>query len=166
MVLLRWADQGDDRRASELVKVAEFRSYVRPTWRNTLTSFCTALTGINQVKTAWFHSPPIVMTLLTQCVAQVDVDPAPTWPEVLQSFEAFMAEQGLIDGQTGTRLEKFMFCSDGPFDVRDFVVKQCYISQVSLPHPPFVFAVRDPCLGDDCPLFAQADIHPTLRLSL
>lgn len=67
MVLLRWADQGDDRRASELVKVAEFRSYVRPTWRNNLTSFCTALTGITQVNHCAF--PPLDSNLLTQCVA-------------------------------------------------------------------------------------------------
>lgn len=52
-MLLRWADKEDDGRASELVPVAEFRSYVRPTWRHTLTPFCTALTGITQV-----GSPP------------------------------------------------------------------------------------------------------------
>jgi len=63
---------------------------------------------------------------------QADVDPAPTWPEVLRSFDAFLAEHGLIDGRTGACMQKFMFCSDGPFDVRDFVVKQCYISKVRL----------------------------------
>lgn len=52
MVLLRWSDKEEDGRASELVKVAEFRSYVRPTWRQDLTLFCTALTGITQVRSA------------------------------------------------------------------------------------------------------------------
>lgn len=52
MVLLEWADMESqiDRKASQLSKVAEFRSYVRPTWRPQLSAFCTALTGINQVR--------------------------------------------------------------------------------------------------------------------
>ena len=45
-------------------------------------------------------------------------------------FTNFLAANGLIDPVTGARLERFVFCSDGPFDVRDFVVKQCYISKV------------------------------------
>lgn len=52
VVLLRWADRDIEGRASELVKMAEFRSYVRPTWRTALTPFCTALTGITQVGSA------------------------------------------------------------------------------------------------------------------
>ena len=57
VVLLRWADRENDGRASELTQVAEFRSYVRPTWRDTLTSFCTALTGITQVRSYADHAP-------------------------------------------------------------------------------------------------------------
>ena len=49
---------------------------------------------------------------------------------MLDSFSQFLADHGLIDARSGARLERFMFCSDGPFDVRDFVVKQCYISKV------------------------------------
>lgn len=63
---------------------------------------------------------------------QSDVDSAPTFPAVLQNFSYFLAKHGLIDPITGAKLKKFAFCSDGPFDVRDFVVKQCFISRVSI----------------------------------
>jgi hypothetical protein len=36
-------------RASTLQVIDEFRSFVRPTWRPTLSGFCTDLTGISQV---------------------------------------------------------------------------------------------------------------------
>lgn len=45
-------------------------------------------------------------------------------------FQAFMIKHGLLDADTGERLVRFCWCSDGPFDVRDFVVKQCFISKV------------------------------------
>ena len=49
MVLLRWEDKTADGKASSLVKVDEFHTYVRPTFRPTLSDFCTTLTGISQV---------------------------------------------------------------------------------------------------------------------
>lgn len=58
---------------------------------------------------------------------QDEVSQAPTWPEMLVSFNQFLSEHGLLNPQSKT---KFVFASDGPFDVRDFVVKQCYISKV------------------------------------
>jgi hypothetical protein len=62
---------------------------------------------------------------------QSDVDTAPTFPQALALFEAFLETHGLIDAHTRERTaKKFVFCSDGPFDVRDFVAKQCYISKV------------------------------------
>jgi len=65
------------------------------------------------------------------------VDAAPLFPEVLQSFQKFLVKHGLIDELTGERLVRFCWCSDGPFDVRDFVVKQCFISKVSYRHEDF-----------------------------
>ena len=47
--LLKWIDKGSNGMASTLQKVAEFRSFVKPTWRPKLTPFCTSLTGITQV---------------------------------------------------------------------------------------------------------------------
>ena len=58
------------------------------------------------------------------------MDTAPTFPEVLQDFRKFLEEHGLLD-ESGHRLARFCFCSDGPYDIRDFVVKQCFISKVS-----------------------------------
>ncbi|KAG6920001.1 hypothetical protein DXG01_013350 [Tephrocybe rancida] len=109
--LMRWKDRTDDFKASRLEVVAEFRSFVKPTWQPVLSQFCTDLTGITQEQ----------------------VDAAPPFPAVLASFQKFMIKHGLIDGETGERLVRFCWCSDGPFDVRDFVVKQCFISKVPMP---------------------------------
>ena len=49
MCLLRWKDKDYKGKARELEVVDEFRSFVRPTWRPQLSSFCSALTGITQV---------------------------------------------------------------------------------------------------------------------
>lgn len=64
---------------------------------------------------------------------QAQVDNAPTFPVVLKMFEKFLIKNGLIDAVTGDRLVNFCWCSDGPFDVQNFVVKQCFISKVRLP---------------------------------
>ncbi|KAG6376087.1 hypothetical protein JVT61DRAFT_2058 [Boletus reticuloceps] len=109
--LLRWKDKSLKGRASRLEIVDEFRSFVKPTWRPQLSQFCTDLTGITQ--------------------AQVDY--APTFPKVLKMFERFLAQHGLIHPKTGRPLQRFCWCSDGPFDIRDFVVKQCFISNVPMP---------------------------------
>ncbi|KAF9466388.1 ribonuclease H-like domain-containing protein [Collybia nuda] len=109
--LMKWMDRSSDKMASKLEVVAEFRSFVKPTWRPNLTEFCTSLTGITQSQ----------------------VDSAPPFPEVIEMFQAFMIKHGLLDAETGERLVRFCWCSDGPFDVRDFVVKQCFISKVLMP---------------------------------
>jgi 3'-5' exoribonuclease 1 len=106
--LLKWTGRWDNGMVGPLQKVAEFRSFVKPTWRPELSSFCTSLTGITQEQ----------------------VDNAPHFPEVVTQFSAFLAHHGLIHPVTGERLLRFCWCTDGPFDVRDFVVKQCFISNV------------------------------------
>ena len=63
---------------------------------------------------------------------QSQVDAAPPFPEALAILEAFLVKNGLIDAKTRQRLVRFCWCSDGPFDIRDFVVKQCFISQVGV----------------------------------
>ncbi|TFK72521.1 hypothetical protein BDN72DRAFT_869441 [Pluteus cervinus] len=110
--LLQWKDRTENCHASQLEVVGEFRSFVRPTWKPTLSQFCKDLTGITQ--------------------EQVDI--APTFPEVLARFHKFLVKHGLVDEQTGERRVRFCWCSDGPFDVRDFVVKQCFISNIPIPH--------------------------------
>ncbi|KAG6821163.1 hypothetical protein H0H93_005383 [Arthromyces matolae] len=109
--LMRWKDKTSDLKASQLEVIAEFRSFVRPTWQPILSDFCTELTGITQEQ----------------------VDEAPPFSTVLASFEKFMVKHGLIHGDTGERLVRFCWCSDGPFDIRDFVVKQCFISKIKMP---------------------------------
>ncbi len=56
------------------------------------------------------------------------MDAAPTFPQVLQEFRTFLEKNKLID-HCGQRLVRFCFCTDGPYDIRDFVVKQCFISK-------------------------------------
>lgn len=131
---MKWQDRDRNLKASELEVVDEFRSFVRPSWRPTLSDFCTELTGITQVCLI-FHSC-LSISELKAYVRQEQVDAAPPFPEVLKSVRAFLVKNGLIDGTTGKRLVRFCWCSDGPFDVRDFVVKQCFISKV---RPPLAF---------------------------
>ena len=50
--LLKWADRWDNGMVGPLKKVAEFRSFVKPTWRPKLSSFCVSLTGITQVSSS------------------------------------------------------------------------------------------------------------------
>ncbi|KAI0928325.1 hypothetical protein AcV5_005929 [Taiwanofungus camphoratus] len=109
--LLRWKDKTDKGTAKELEIVDEFRSFVKPTWKPRLSQFCTNLTGITQKQ----------------------VDSAPAFPQVLETFEIFLEENGLIEPKTGRRLVRYCWCSDGPFDIRDFVVKQCFISKIGMP---------------------------------
>jgi inhibitor of KinA sporulation pathway (predicted exonuclease) len=86
-------------------------------------------------------------TLLTINDVQKQVDSAPPFPKVMEAFQQFMVQHGLLDGKSGERLVRFCWCSDGPFDVRDFVVKQCFISKVSefialrIPAASFYFRV-------------------------
>ena len=47
--LMKWQDRDRHMKASNLQVVDEFRSFVRPSWRPILSSFCTELTGITQV---------------------------------------------------------------------------------------------------------------------
>jgi 3'-5' exoribonuclease 1 len=54
--LLKWVDKGSNGMAGTLQKVAEFRSFVRPTWRPKLSPFCTSLTGITQVSALRLHN--------------------------------------------------------------------------------------------------------------
>ncbi|KAI9064213.1 hypothetical protein FKP32DRAFT_1611313 [Trametes sanguinea] len=100
VVLLRWKDKDIKGKARELEVVDEFRSFVRPTWRPQLSQFCSALTGITQEQ----------------------VDGAPSFPEVLDQFRRFLEKHELIDPETGRRLTRFCFCTDGPHDIRDFVI--------------------------------------------
>lgn len=53
-MLLRWRDKDAVGRANKLEVVDQFRSFVKPTWRPSLSPFCTALTGIAQVRSSPF----------------------------------------------------------------------------------------------------------------
>ncbi|KAG6829986.1 hypothetical protein H0H87_009593 [Tephrocybe sp. NHM501043] len=57
--LMRWKDRTDDLKASQLEVVAEFRSFVKPTWQPNLSQFCTELTGITQVSCVSYNSQAI-----------------------------------------------------------------------------------------------------------
>ncbi|KAJ3223829.1 3'-5' exoribonuclease 1 [Chytriomyces hyalinus] len=90
--------------STTLETVAEFRSFVRPVINPTLTAFCTKLTGISQEQT----------------------DAAPLFIDVLAQFEEFMRIHGL------TR-DNMRFACDGPWDIRDFVTKQCKLVNIPVP---------------------------------
>ncbi|PPQ64663.1 hypothetical protein CVT26_002753 [Gymnopilus dilepis] len=108
VVLLQWKDRDEFGTATNLELVDEFRTFVRPTWRPKLSDFCMELTGITQEQ----------------------VDAAPLFRDVLVDLEAFLVKHGLIEEGTRQRLRRFCWCTDGPWDIRDFIVKQCFISKV------------------------------------
>ena len=63
---------------------------------------------------------------------QDNVDSAPHFATLVHTtFRDFLSRNGLIDAETGLPLVRFCWCSDGPWDIRDFVVKQCFMSKVS-----------------------------------
>jgi len=109
--LMKWKADKSSSHEDQLEIVDEFRSFVKPTWAPKLSAFCTNLTGITQTQ----------------------VDSAPVFPSVLQSFEQFLVGNGLIDPITGDRLVRFCWCTDGPFDIQNFVMKQCFISNITMP---------------------------------
>ncbi|KAI9189147.1 hypothetical protein H9P43_000575 [Blastocladiella emersonii ATCC 22665] len=110
-------------------QLAEFHSYVRPTLNPTLSEYCTGLTG----------------------VTQADVDAAPTWPEVLSAFQAWLiahdlvqplaftsdVEYGQLDATAALAVtnerKRVLVATDGPWDVRDFVRKSCDLHTVPAP---------------------------------
>ncbi|KAJ7632413.1 ribonuclease H-like domain-containing protein [Roridomyces roridus] len=104
--LMRWKDS----QKQHLEIVDEFHSFVKPTWRPTLSQFCTELTHITQDQ----------------------VDNAPEFPAVLRSVRQFLVNHGIIE-KNGKRRIRFIWASDGPFDIRDFIIKQCYISKIPIP---------------------------------
>ncbi|KAG8984499.1 hypothetical protein FRB90_005299, partial [Tulasnella sp. 427] len=79
VILMKWEDKDETTgTASKLVIVDEFTSFVRPTWHPQLSEFCTSLTGITQA----------------------DIDPAPTFPEMLTLFEQWLQKHNLIPPPT------------------------------------------------------------------
>ncbi|KAJ8295367.1 3'-5' exonuclease eri-1 [Rhodotorula toruloides] len=103
-------EDGDDEDDWELVQTAEFHSYVKPTWRRTLSAFCTELTGITQR----------------------DVDSAPTFSQLCRNFHRdFIIKHNLFTSENKT-----VWVTDGPWDLRDFVAKTCYLSNT--PRPPWL----------------------------
>ncbi|EGU12478.1 Double-strand siRNA ribonuclease [Rhodotorula toruloides ATCC 204091] len=102
--------EGEDEDDWELVQTAEFHSFVKPTWRRTLSAFCTALTGITQR----------------------DVDSAPTFSQLCRNFHRdFILKHNLFTSENKT-----VWVTDGPWDLRDFVAKTCYLS--GTPRPPWL----------------------------
>ena len=56
-----------------------------------------------------------------------DVDASPTFPSVLAQFERWLEKHSLL-GKTN-----WAFVTDGPWDIRDFVRKQCDLSKITRP---------------------------------
>ncbi|KAJ9476501.1 SAP domain-containing protein [Pseudozyma hubeiensis] len=109
VVLLKWNQD-----SHQLDTVDVFHSYVRPTFRPRLTKFCRDLTGVTQSQ----------------------VDAAPLWNDVVTNFFHFLQSHNLVeDTSTGKphlhhfRLRRgIAWINHGPADLRDFVIKQSWIS--------------------------------------
>ncbi|POY74444.1 hypothetical protein BMF94_2638 [Rhodotorula taiwanensis] len=115
VVLLQWqrrtpsdGQQSDtSAEAWDLVQVDEYHSYVKPTWATRISAFCTELTGITQD----------------------DLESAPTFPTLCSKFQRdFLQRHGLFTPENRT-----IWVTDGPWDLRDFVSKTCYLSNTPRP---------------------------------
>ncbi|TPX70925.1 hypothetical protein SpCBS45565_g01540 [Spizellomyces sp. 'palustris'] len=88
--------------------VGEFQEFVRPLVFPNVTAFCTELTGITQST----------------------VDAADPFPTVLSKFEQWLTQY------TRYPFSNTLFISDGPWDIRDFIRKQCAHSIME--RPPYL----------------------------
>ncbi|EMD38612.1 hypothetical protein CERSUDRAFT_123180 [Gelatoporia subvermispora B] len=111
--LMCWKKSDSGTPECVLEVVDTFRSFVKPTWKPTLSQFCVNFTG----------------------VTQTDVDNAPTFPEMIKTFhDDFMVHNGLLDPNDDSRKVEYTWCCDGHFDIQDFLLKQCFISQIEVPN--------------------------------
>ena len=81
---------------------------------------------------------------------------APLFLEVLDRCRQFLVKHGLIDPVTGHCLVRYCWCSDGPFDIRDFLVKQCFISKDS--RALFILPILLSCQQIAVPEWMQGDV--------
>lgn len=121
------ASTADSELPSPLVTLSQFHSYVRPRQFRTLSPFAKSLTGIQQTQ----------------------VDEAPEWPEVVARFEDWLNENELFEdeemvvddhesAESSNRSSSschsrnlrsdVCWATDGPWDLRDFVPKQHFIT--------------------------------------
>ncbi|KAI7874860.1 hypothetical protein K492DRAFT_168753 [Lichtheimia hyalospora FSU 10163] len=96
--------------AKSFEKVDEFRSYVKPSIKPVLSPFCKQLTGISQET----------------------VNDSPDFIQVLNDFQEFMGKYSVFQDKTAAFVTA-CDVTDGPFDIRDFVTKQCKHSNIKLP---------------------------------
>ncbi|KAJ3296683.1 3'-5' exoribonuclease 1 [Borealophlyctis nickersoniae] len=104
--IIEWPVILIDGRTMEVV--GEFHEFVRPVMQPQLSSFCVQLTGITQEV----------------------VDAASTFPVVLGNFERWLRKYSRYP------FPNVLFICDGPWDIRDFVRKQCEKS--ILDRPPYL----------------------------
>ncbi|CAG8639766.1 34840_t:CDS:2, partial [Racocetra persica] len=87
------------------VLLIESKTFDVPSNNPVLSKFCIELTGI----------------------PQSTIDISPSFPEVLCKFQEFLHSHQLF------YKESCSFLTDGPWDIRDFITKQCKISKISRP---------------------------------
>ncbi|CAI2181388.1 5963_t:CDS:2 [Funneliformis geosporum] len=92
-----------DSKSFDIVDI--FHSYVKPSKNSILSDFCRELTGISQST----------------------IDASPLFPEMLDKFQEFMHRHKLFYENSCA------FITDGPWDIRDFITKQCSISKIPRP---------------------------------
>ncbi|CAG8549879.1 265_t:CDS:2 [Funneliformis caledonium] len=92
-----------DSKSFDIVDV--FHSYVKPSKNPILSDFCKELTGISQST----------------------IDVSPIFPEMLDQFQEFLHRHKLFYENSCA------FITDGPWDIRDFITKQCSISKIARP---------------------------------
>ncbi|KAG0238668.1 3'-5' exoribonuclease 1 [Actinomortierella wolfii] len=124
--------------------VDEFHSYVKPTFRPILSEFCVELTGIQQEV---IDEAPTFLEVLEQFEQWmvkhnifINVDGQESLlPSLLDPKKKYNPNSPAvrnITSVTGCKVNpqySYCFVTDGPFDIRDFIGKQCLHSRISRP---------------------------------
>ncbi|KAF9974719.1 hypothetical protein BGZ73_001838 [Actinomortierella ambigua] len=124
--------------------VDEFHSYVKPTFRPILSDFCTELTGIQQETIDDAPTFVEVLEQFEQWMVKHKIfvnleDEESILPSLLDpKKKRKMSSPAVrpITSISGCRTNpeySYCFVTDGPFDIRDFIGKQCLHSGISRP---------------------------------
>lgn len=128
MLLLRLPPASSSSVEPELVDT--FHTYVRPVFQPVLTDFCKTLTGITQAQVDSAPSFPEAVSLLYRFLHKHDLlDPAPAAPRSINESRSAEPFLDPFSAEHRSSLKRnVLFCSHGPFDIRDFIPKACWIN--------------------------------------
>lgn len=116
-----------------------FHTYVQPTARPRISEFCTQLTGITQERLKGAPTFPEAVLLLYHWLNRHELLRDHWTPqEIRQSCGAISVTDWRHPAYSSRLKSDTIWCTHGPFDLRDFVYKQCWISEFPFGPPEWL----------------------------